>query len=118
MFVFTREIPPLLSWKMLRLNITACPLGSANIYQSWYRYNKKRYFDSEKFMHYVQHCVITVQQKISFARWSVLIVVGINTNLSHETIQHTQYVFNVFYIQVTDIPNPNANGPLYYFVMF
>ena len=118
MFAFAQVITPLLSWMMLGPNRTACPPVSADLYQAWYNYNKKGCFDSEKFMCYIQHCVISVQRNISPLRWSVIIIDEVNTHISHETIKRVQCVFNVFYIQVTDIPTPNANSTFYWFVMF
>ena len=118
MFVCAQGTPLPLSWMMLGTNGTALSLGSDDPYQAWHDYEKKGSFDSGNFMRYVQHCVIYVQCNITPTRWFVFIIDGINTHLSHETIQNVWYIFTVFYVQVTDIPTTNDNGPFYCFVIF
>ena len=62
MFVFVQGTPLLLSWMVFGTKGTALPLGSADLYQACYDYDKKGSFDYEKFMLYVQHCVIAAAQ--------------------------------------------------------
>ena len=87
MFEFARGIPLPISWMVLGPNGTACTSGRTDLYQARYDYNKKGYFDSETYIRYIQHCVIAVQRNIASACWSILIIDGINTHLSHDTIQ-------------------------------
>ena len=108
MFVFARKTQPKVAWLKNAPSGTACPPGSATPYPSRFDFNDKGSFDSEKFLRYVEHCVVGTQPGISPARRSILIIDGVNTHLSFATISFARCVHFQIHASVRALVLPHT----------